>query len=79
MATSIVKVYNSRYKEWAENVRVELGWNGIVNLGFSKTVYTNRNGVAEIDHSATGDCTVYINGQRTSTTFYAPDTVTVTI
>ena len=78
MATSIVKVYNSRYNEWTANVRVELGWDGIRNLGFSRTVYTNNNGIAEIDHSATGECTVYINGQRT-TSFYAPGSITVTI
>ena len=79
MATSIVKVYNSRYNEWADNARVELQWDGIRNLGFSRTVYTNRNGVAEIDHSSTGECTVYVNGQKTRTTFYAPNTITVTI
>jgi hypothetical protein len=79
MATSIVKVYNSRYSEWADNVRVELHWDGIMNLGFSQTVYTNRNGIAEIDHAASGTCTVYIDGRKTNHTFYAPGSTTVTI
>jgi hypothetical protein len=79
MATSIVKVYNSRYSEWAENVRVELVWSGISNLGSSESVLTNRNGIAEINHTATGNCTVYIDGRKANETFYAPGSITITL
>jgi hypothetical protein len=64
MPTSIIKVYDKRYGKWYENAKVALGWNGIVNLGMSKNVYTGSDGRAVIDHSATGKAEVYINGSH---------------
>jgi hypothetical protein len=78
MATSIVKVYNSRYNELAAGVKVSLGFDGIMSLGFTRDVYTDSNGVAVVEHSGTGNCTVYVNGSRKDD-FYAPGSITVTI
>lgn len=64
MATSIVKVYDSRAGKWLKNAKVVLGWNGFVNLGMSKPTYTNSDGIAEVNHSATGNATIYVNGKR---------------
>ena len=64
MATSIVKVYDKRYGQWYQNAKVALGWNGFVNLGMSKNFYTDSYGRATIEHSATGDAEVYINGSH---------------
>lgn len=61
MATSIVKVYNSRYGQWEENAKVVLGWNGFINLGMSRPFYTNSNGVAILEHTATGEAEIYVN------------------
>jgi len=64
MKTSIVKVYNSQYGKWESNVKVRLSWSGFVNLGMSSPVYTDRNGTAIIEHSATGQATVFVNGRE---------------
>jgi hypothetical protein len=64
MSTSIVKIYDRRYGQWAEGARVALGWNGFINLGMSKTFYSDSNGRAVIEHSATGKAEVYINGSH---------------
>ncbi len=62
MPTSIVKIYNKRYSKWFEGAKVALGWNGIVNLGVSRNIYTDQNGLALIEHASTGEAEVYING-----------------
>jgi len=62
MATSIVTVYDRKYGKWADGAKVALGWNGIINLGMSKNVYTGPDGRAVIEHSSTGNAEVYING-----------------
>lgn len=64
MATSIIKVYNTRYGRWESNARVVLSWNGIASVGQSDPAYTNANGVAEVNHSSSGQATVYINGKE---------------
>ncbi len=64
MATSIIKVYNSKYGRWESRAKVVLGWDGFVNSGMSGQVYTNDHGEAVINHSATGEATVYINGKK---------------
>lgn len=78
MATSIVKVYNSRYNELAAGVKVSLHFNGIMSLGFTRDVCTDNNGVAVIEHSGTGNCTIYVDGGKKEE-FYAPGSVTITI
>lgn len=63
MKTSIIKVYNGKTSEWEKNARVVLSWNGIANLGNTKPVYTDSDGIAIINHSSTGRAEVYINGR----------------
>ncbi len=65
--TSIVKVYDSRSGKWVSRAKVVLSWNGIINLGMSKDVYTDSNGVAEIAHASTGTATIYVNGTERGT------------
>ena len=63
MATSIVKVYNSKRGRWEEGAEVRLHWNGFFsNLGRSKLVRTDSNGQAIIEYTATGTATV--NGRE---------------
>lgn len=62
MNTSKITVY--RNQKPAKNVRVRLGFSGIVNLGFSKDFYTDSNGVAYVEHSATGNAEVYLDGKE---------------
>jgi len=78
MNTSIVKVYNEKYGRWEKNAKVVLGWNGIVNLGSSKAVYTNANGIAEVQHSSTGQATIVVNN-KTCGKMSTPGSCTVTI
>lgn len=78
MPTSIVKIYNSNRGRYESNARVVLGWDGIVNLGQSNAVNTDGNGVAVINHSATGTATVYVNGQNKGT-MRTPGETTITI
>jgi hypothetical protein len=78
MPTSIVKVYDKRYSQWAEGAKVGLGWSGFINLGMSKNVYTDSNGRAVIDHTATGDAEVYINGTHVGN-MYTPGSSTFEI
>lgn len=62
--TSIVKVYDSQRGRWAASVRVQLGWDGIINLGMSEQVRTDESGMAVVQHSATGEANVYIDGKK---------------
>jgi hypothetical protein len=62
MSTSIVKVYNARYGKWEKDAKVVLGWNGWINLGMSKPVYSNADGIALVEHSATGEAEIFVNG-----------------
>jgi len=63
MATSIIKVYDLSYSQWKKDARVALGWDGCTSLGTSDKVYTNNDGIAIIDHSATGEATIYVDGK----------------
>ncbi|NOT37855.1 MAG: hypothetical protein HOP11_10800 [Saprospiraceae bacterium] len=76
--SSIVRVYNTRFNEWAEGVKVTLGFTGILNSGFTKDVYTNREGYACIDHASSGDAEIFVNGQKVGH-IYAPGSATVHI
>ena len=78
MNTSIVKVYDSKYGKWLKNAKVVLGWNGFVNLGMSKPSYTNSSGLAEINHSSTGEATIYVDGKKVGK-MKTPGSTTITI
>ncbi|TXB67943.1 hypothetical protein [Phaeodactylibacter luteus] len=78
MHTSIIKVYNGRYGKWEKNAKVTLHWGGLLNSGFSKAVYTNAQGIAEVQHASTGPATIYVNGKEQGK-MRAPGTITVTI
>lgn len=78
MPTSIVKVYNARYGQWEENAEVVLGWDGFINLGMSRPSYTNREGIAVIEHSSKGEATIYVNGKKVGE-MYTPGSSTIQI
>jgi hypothetical protein len=66
MATSIVKVYNTRRGCFAQGQRVALGWDdNLMNIGISKNHFTDKNGKVEIEHGTVkGIADVYVNGQK---------------
>ena len=78
MATSIVKVYNSRRGKWEQRAKVVLGWDGILNLGMSKPVYTDYEGIATVNHSSKGQATIYVNGKNVGK-MNTPGSKTITI
>jgi len=78
MNTSIIKIYNARYGKWEKNAKVVLFWNGLLNSGFSKAVYTNAQGVAEVQHASTGMADVHVNGKFREK-LRTPGAVTITI
>lgn len=55
-----------------------MGWNGFVNLGMSKPVYTIDNDMAIIEHSAAGEAEIYINGTMVGK-MYTPGITTIEI
>jgi len=73
MATSHVTV---RWKDGspATGIRVRLGF----TLGLTQDDFTDRYGVATIEHSTTGTATVYVRGDRCGT-LRAPGSTSVTI
>jgi len=78
MPTSIIKVYNESRGKWESRAKVVLGWNGFINLGMSKPVYTDSSGIAEVNHSSTGEATIYINGKNVGK-MKTPGSKTVTL
>lgn len=78
MPTSIVKVYNGKRGQWEVRAKVVLGWDGFLNLGMSKTVYTDSNGVAEVNHASKGEATIYVNG-KTVGKMKTPGSKTITV
>ncbi len=78
MATSIVKVYDTRLGQWKRDAKVVLSWNGFVNLGMSDAVYTDREGSAIINHSATGEADIYVDGSKVGK-LYTPGSTTVQV
>lgn len=60
--TSIIKVYNAHYGKWEQNAKVVLFWNGLLNSVFSKAVYTNAQGMAEVQHASTCMADVHVSG-----------------
>jgi len=60
MATSKITVYqNGKPKK---NVKVSLEYTGWSQNGFTKSFYTNNDGIAYVEHSSTGNAKVYLNG-----------------
>ena len=78
MPSSIITVYNSSRGKYESNARVVLEWSGFVNLGQSSPAYTNSSGKAVIDHSSTGQATIYVNGKNCGK-FSSPGSYTVEI
>ncbi len=70
---SSVFVYYGDGKPYS-GVRVALGF---TRGGFTKEVYTDSNGMANIDHASSGEATVYVRGNSCGT-FYAPGRTSVT-
>lgn len=60
MAKSISKITVYRYGKPAKSVKVSLEF----SMGFTKNFYTNSDGIAFVEHSSTGNATVYIDGMR---------------
>ena len=77
MPQTVIKVLKNGQN--LSNAKVVLGWDGIVNLGMSQTVYTDKDGLAIIQHSATGEASIYINGSKMRDTVYTPGSKTVMI
>ena len=61
MPTSKITVY--RYQKPALGIKVSLEFTGITNMGFTKSFYTNSDGVSFIEHSSSGIANVYIDGK----------------
>lgn len=78
MAVSIIKVYNSKYNAWEERAKVCLQWNDLKHRGFSQDIYTDQQGIAVIEHNASGEATVYVNGVQ-SGELYTPGSCVITI
>lgn len=57
--------------------KVSLCFDGLFSGGFTRDVYTDSRGVAQIDHSSRGTATVYVSGRRRGQ-FHAPGRTTVT-
>jgi len=62
MATTRIQVY--RNGNPASNIKVSLEFTGFTNMGFTKSFYTNNDGVAYVEHSSTGVANVYLNGSK---------------
>ncbi len=58
----------------ARDTRVVLGF----AMGMSETVYTDRNGLAVVEHASRGEATVYIKGSKQGK-FQAPGKFAVTL
>jgi len=65
MEATKIKVY--RNSKPVRNVKVSLEFNGVMQSGFSKSAYTNANGVALVSHSSTGKANVWIDGKKRGT------------
>jgi len=65
MSTTTITVY--RYNKPAANIKVQLEFTGISNLGFTRACYTNNNGIAYVQHSSSGTANVYLNGRKVGT------------
>ena len=69
MPISVVRVY--RNGSGVHHAKVSIEFTGFTNGGFA-TAYTDRNGVAQIQHASTGEVNVYVNGKKMPRRFRAP-------
>ena len=60
MPTSIIRVY--RNNRPVSGVRVTLEYTGLAQMGFTKAVFTDGEGVAYVEHSSTGEAKIYVDG-----------------
>lgn len=65
MLVSKITVY--KYNKPAKNIRISLEFTGFTNMGFTRTFYTNNNGIAFVEHASSGKAKVYIDGKRIGT------------
>ena len=54
-----ITVYRSG--KLAANVQVSLEYSGLSQMGFAGPSYTNRDGVAIVEHASTGPATLWVN------------------
>ncbi len=70
MQTTRVQVYRNNHP--AQGVRVRFEYEGLSQMGFTETFYTNGDGVAYVLHSSTGWANVYLEGREQSNKIYTP-------
>lgn len=63
---SKIHVQRKRDGSKASSVRVSLGFTGLLG-GFTKSFYTDRHGVALVEHASRGEAKVYANGKHVAT------------
>lgn len=78
MSTTIIRVYDTRYNEWAQDAKVCLQFDRFLNYGFTEEIRTDSQGYAYIDHKMTGEATIYVNSKKIGS-IHVPDSVTVNI
>ena len=74
--TKIIVQHNSGSK--AEGAKVSLSISGILSGGVTKNAYTDRHGVAIVEHESRGSAKVLVNG-TTRTTMQVPGETVVFI
>jgi len=74
--SSSIYVYSSSGAP-VKGARVALGFDGFFSGGVTRDFYTDNRGVAQVDHSSSGEATVYVSGRRCGR-FHAPGRTTVT-
>ncbi len=70
MQTSRVQVY--RNNRPAKGVRVAFEYDGLSQMGFTETFYTNDDGVTYVHHGSTGWANVYLDGREQSDKINTP-------
>jgi len=78
MHYSQITVLNKTTGSPINGVRVALSISGVFSGGVTPNTYTNRQGIAEIQHESTGSAKVMVRG-TTRTTIQAPGQTTVYI
>jgi len=70
MPTSRITVY--RNGSPARGISVSFEFSGFTQMGFTNKFSTDSNGVAYVEHSSTGNATVYLNGSSQSRSINTP-------
>ncbi len=64
---AIAKITIYRNEAPSSGMRTSIGYNGLLQSGFTWNYYTNDERVADIEHTSTDRATVFINGQTRGT------------